>query len=84
VSAVFNYMDPTLETLSKKNKPCWEPLLTPAEAAAYLRLHPKTVTRMARQHVIPAIRIGKHWRFRYSDLAAWAAQEVQSSGQPVE
>lgn len=38
----------------------WEPLLTPIDAADYLRLHPKTVIRMARQRQVPAIRLGKH------------------------
>ena len=65
------------------NKPHWEPLLTPADAADYLRLHPKTVIRMAREHQVPAIRLGKHWRFRSSDLTAFAASQVKSSCQPV-
>jgi excisionase family DNA binding protein len=62
----------------------WEPLLIPAEAGAFLRVHPKTVIRMARQRRIPAIRFGKHWRFRKSDLTEWAAAQVESDGQPDE
>lgn len=62
----------------------WEPLRTPEEAAAYLRVHPKTAIRMARKRVIPAIRLGKHWRFRSSDLTAWAAGQVNSACQPGE
>jgi excisionase family DNA binding protein len=42
----------------------YEPLLTPAEAGAYLKVHPKTAIRSARQGGIPALRYGKHWRFR--------------------
>jgi len=61
----------------------WEPLLTPVEAAAFLRLHEKTVIRMARQRKIPAIRLGKHWRFRKSDLIQFAADQVKSIRQPV-
>ncbi len=61
-----------------------EPLLIPGEAAAYLRLHSKTVIRKAREGQIPAIRIGKHWRFRASDLTAWAASQVPSRCQPAE
>lgn len=67
-----------------QNQELWEPLLTPAEAGAFLRLHPKTVIRMARRRKLPAIRLGKHWRFRRSDLTAWAAEQVQSAGQPDE
>jgi excisionase family DNA binding protein len=62
----------------------WEPLQTPDEVAAYLRIHPKTVIRMARQKAIPALRLGKHWRFRNSDLTAWADGEVESRRQPNE
>jgi excisionase family DNA binding protein len=56
--------------------------MTPAEAGVYLRIHPKTVIRMARQQSIPAIRLGKHWRFRASDLTAWVASQVKSACQP--
>ncbi len=61
----------------------YESLLTPADAAAYLRVHPKTVIRLARHQAIPAIRLGKHWRFRRSDLTAWAAAKVHSPCQPT-
>lgn len=43
-------------------------LLTPAEAAQRLGLHPKTVTRMAREGRLPAIRIGNGWRFHADQL----------------
>lgn len=59
----------------------WEPLLTPAEAAALLRVHPKTALRFARSQGLPAIRVGKHWRFRESDLTSWADSQVESSRQ---
>jgi excisionase family DNA binding protein len=40
---------------------------------------------MAREGDIPALRVGhKHWRFRRSDLVAWAAAKVGSSRQPTE
>ncbi len=56
----------------------WEPLMTPVEAGDYLRIHPKTVIRQARTRKIPGLRLGKHWRFRASDLTAWAASQVKS------
>jgi excisionase family DNA binding protein len=68
---------------SWQNTP-WEPLLTPEEVAAHLRIHPKSAIRMARKGKLPALRLGKHWRFRQTDLAAWAEERVQSSGQPDE
>jgi excisionase family DNA binding protein len=65
--------------------PSWEPLQTPKEAAAFLRVHEKTAIRYAREKRIPAIRLGgKLWRFRSADLTAWAASQVQSACQPDE
>lgn len=60
----------------------FEPLLTPVEAATWLGVHEKTAIRMARGGELPALRIGKHWRFRRSDLESWAAQRVRS-GSPA-
>lgn len=51
-----------------------EPLLDSEEAAALLKIHPKTLQRMARRGEIPGIQIGKLWRFRASDLAQWVQQ----------
>lgn len=51
--------------------PTFEPLLDSEEAAALLRIHPKTLQRMARQGEIAAIHIGKLWRFRASALNEW-------------
>jgi excisionase family DNA binding protein len=39
------------------------PLLTAAQAAARLGLHPKTVGRMARDGRLPAVKVGTGWRF---------------------
>lgn len=61
-----------------------EPLWTPIDAATYLGLHEKTAIKMARTGQLPALRLGKHWRFRRVDLAAWAASRVQSTCQPGE
>jgi excisionase family DNA binding protein len=49
----------------------FEPLLDSDEAAALLKIHPKTLQRMARRGEIEGIRIGKLWRFRVSDLVHW-------------
>ena len=63
-------------------KRAWEPLLTPIEAADLLRIHPKTALRLARSHGLPAIRLGKHWRFRTCDLRAWAESQIQPCVEP--
>ncbi|HYV16264.1 MAG TPA: helix-turn-helix domain-containing protein [Conexibacter sp.] len=43
-------------------------LLTPAQAAERLALHPKTVVRMARDGRLPATKIGTGWRFHPNQL----------------
>lgn len=58
-------------------------MLIDAEAAAeILHLHPKTVKRFAAAGVIPAMRIGKLWRFRASSLDAWAREQIGSNCDP--
>lgn len=52
------------------------------EAGAFLGIHPKTINRLARMGQIPAFRIGKLWRYRISDLTAWADSRVNFSCQP--
>jgi excisionase family DNA binding protein len=49
----------------------FEPLLDSEEAAALLKIHPKTLQKMARNGEISAIHIGKLWRFRVSALNEW-------------
>ena len=49
----------------------FEPLIDSDEAAGLLRIHPKTLQRMARSGQVPAIRVGKFWRFRKRELNVW-------------
>lgn len=51
--------------------PSFEPLLDSTEAASLLRIHPKTLQRMARNGEIAGIQIGRLWRFRASVLDSW-------------
>lgn len=48
-----------------------DPLLDAAEAGELLKLSAYTVREMARKRELPAIRLGKFWRFRESSLRAW-------------
>ena len=41
------------------------------EAAAFLKVHPVTLTRMAARGEIPAAKPGKQWVFLDVDLADW-------------
>jgi len=60
------------------------PLWHPSDVATYLGIHEKTVIKMARKQQLPALRLGKHWRFRRADLVSWTASQVNSSCQPLE
>jgi excisionase family DNA binding protein len=59
----------------------FEPLLSDEQAAQLLGLHAKTVQRLARTGALPAVRIGRYWRFRASALDGWI--DLQSTGQPL-
>jgi excisionase family DNA binding protein len=54
--------------------------MTPSEAAAYLGLDVKTITRWARQGYLPAHPLGegkrKFWRFFESELREWLASKT--------
>lgn len=67
--------------LSQPQGQQFEPLLDEVQAGKLLGLHPKTLQRLARQCTVPAIRLGRYWRFRASSLNTWI--ELQSTGQPL-
>jgi excisionase family DNA binding protein len=51
-------------------------LLTLAEAAAYLRVHRRTLTRLLRDGLVPGVKIGRQWRVRKADLDAYFTRAV--------
>ena len=54
-------------------------ILTVREVAEYLRLSEAKVYRLANERCLPAIRIGKSWRFRKDLLDEWLSQCTESS-----
>jgi excisionase family DNA binding protein len=83
---------PIPQTISTRPEPAhipgiahFEPLLTSSEAATLLRIHPKTLERMARHHRsgekkgIPGYFYAGRWFFRRSDLDGWLRTAVQSA-----
>jgi excisionase family DNA binding protein len=56
----------------------FEPLLDSHEAAVLLRLHPKTLQRMARERRIAGVKVGKSWRFRISELNRFVQARIAS------
>ncbi len=45
--------------------------MTTDEVLGYLRINARTVYRLIRQGELPAVRIGRQWRIRRTDLDAW-------------
>jgi len=48
-----------------------EQAFTVEEIAEYLRLHPYTIRKLARENKIPAFRVGGQWRFRKDEIDEW-------------
>lgn len=46
-------------------------ILTIAELAAHLRVHPTTIYRLLREGRIPGFRVGSAWRFSRSAIDRW-------------
>jgi excisionase family DNA binding protein len=45
--------------------------LTTEEVLTYLKVTPRTIYRLIRTGELPAVRIGRQWRFRRGDLDSW-------------
>jgi len=52
-------------------------IMTTKEVAKYLRLHEITICKYAAEGKIPAIRIGRVWRFDKEALDRWINGETQ-------
>lgn len=51
---------------------------TPHELSRILKLHPFTVTRLAREKKLPGFKVGGVWRFRKDQFEGWV--EKQTNG----
>jgi len=54
-----------------------EEIITPTEVASLLRIHVKTVYRLAEEGLIPGKKIGRSWRFRRSSVLELISREEQ-------
>jgi excisionase family DNA binding protein len=48
-------------------------IMTTKEVATYLKLHAITICKLCKEGKIPAIRIGRVWRFDKDVIDAWLA-----------
>jgi excisionase family DNA binding protein len=55
-------------------------ILTIEEVATYLRLKPQTIYKWAQEKRIPAVKLGKEWRFRRSVIDRWLDDQMFADG----
>ena len=60
-----------------------ESFLTTDEVLEYLQVNLRTVYRLIKAGKIPAIRVGRQWRFRKRDIDAWLESQRPRSGRPL-
>jgi excisionase family DNA binding protein len=58
--------------------------MTVHDVADYLRLNEAKVYRMAKEGHVPAIRMGKTWRFKRDLIDDWIRRETESTLHRVE
>jgi excisionase family DNA binding protein len=50
-------------------------ILTAIEAALYLKVHVRTIYRLAKKGLIPASKVGGHWRLKRATLDEWLSED---------
>ena len=71
------------DTMNDRERTELEAFLTTDEVLGYLNTTPRTIYRLIRAGELPAIRIGRQWRFRRSDLDAWLERQRAFAVQPA-
>ena len=62
------------------NLPTDETFLTTEEVLEYLNVNLRTVYRLIKAGSIPAVRVGRQWRFRKRDLDTWLESQRPGKG----
>src|SRR6266536_3221915 len=57
-----------------------ETFLTTEEVLEYLQVNLRTVYRLIKAGKIPAVRVGRQWRFRKRDIDAWLDSQHARGG----
>lgn len=76
---------------SSAKMPCYRPLthqtadtfLTTEEVIEYLQVNSRTVYRLIKARKIPAVRVGRQWRFRKRDVDAWLDAQRPQASMPI-
>ena len=61
-----------------------ETFLTTDEVLEYLQVNLRTVYRLIKAGKIPAVRVGRQWRFRKGDLDAWLESQRARTGRSAQ
>ena len=64
------------------NLPSNDVFLTTEEVLEYLQVNLRTVYRLIKAGQLPAVRVGRLWRFRKSDVDAWLDRQRAHPGPP--
>ncbi|PIQ89261.1 MAG: DNA-binding protein [Candidatus Omnitrophica bacterium CG11_big_fil_rev_8_21_14_0_20_42_13] len=56
-----------------------DPILTVEEVGEYLKIPKQTLYLWARTGAIPAVKVGKHWRFKRSSIDIWIEEKEKES-----
>jgi len=54
-----------------------ENILDADQVAEMLKVHPRTVKRLANQRVLPGFKVGGQWRFRREAIEEYVRQQEQ-------
>ena len=54
-----------------------EEILDAGEVARLLRVHPRTVKRLASEGILPGFRVGSQWRFRREAINEYIRRQEQ-------
>ena len=65
------------------NFPTDEVFLTTEEVLEYLQVNLRTVYRLIKAGKIPAVRVGRQWRFRKRDIDAWLDSQRPRADRPA-
>ena len=56
---------------------------TPNELSRILKLHPFTVTRLAREGKLPGFKVGGIWRFRKDEFERWIEDRTNGKAKQI-
>ena len=63
--------------MAKRPRKNGQQVLTAGEVAEYLRIPRSTLYKLAQEGKIPAMKIGRHWRFDRGCIETWMNEEME-------